>query len=187
MKRRVLHIPEPKGGAKKAFDIPLSRAMVRLLCRARRAGLFLFGHSRWIFPAESESGRTTNWAEDRETLSQWGRDLRKTFRTACAELEVPELFSMSLMNHSTSGVHNKYIAKGKLSRALRDAQEEISRAMIERIGRMTDIREQVTERQQALADGWDKERRCGRPGLVASVVDKALRRSPQPDLQGAAG
>jgi len=26
--RRILHIPRPKGGAKRAFDIPLSRQMV---------------------------------------------------------------------------------------------------------------------------------------------------------------
>ena len=29
VKRRTLHIPKPKGGERKAFDIPLSRAMLR--------------------------------------------------------------------------------------------------------------------------------------------------------------
>jgi len=36
--RRMLHVPAPKGGAKKAFDIPLSRPMVRCLIRAIRLG-----------------------------------------------------------------------------------------------------------------------------------------------------
>jgi integrase len=37
-KRRTLHLPSPKGGSKRAFDIPLSRPMVRCLVRAIRAG-----------------------------------------------------------------------------------------------------------------------------------------------------
>ena len=31
MARRVLHIPNPKGGAKRAFDIPLSREMIKCI------------------------------------------------------------------------------------------------------------------------------------------------------------
>jgi len=182
-KRRVLHIPEPKGGAKKAFDIPLSRAMVRSLRRVRDAGRYLFPRmpkqGPWIFPADSTTGHIQNWGEAREALSQWGRDLRKTFRTCAAELEVPELFSMALMNHSTSGVHNRYLAKGKLSRALREAQETISRAIIERVGQMPTIAEQVAERRQALADGWGNDRRCGRPGIVENIVDRAVRLEQQ--------
>ena len=189
VRRRTLHVPEPKGGAKKAFDIPLSRAMIRSLVRVRRAGLFLFGQPPWIFPADSRTGHIQNWSEDRATLSEWGRDLRKTFRTACAELEVPELFSMILMNHSTKGVHSVYVNKSALSSALRAAQEKISEAMMKRIGWLPDIREQVEERQQALADGFGKERRCGRPGVVENIVDRRVREewartSPQPTVAG---
>jgi site-specific recombinase XerD len=36
--RRMVHIPKPKGGAKRAFDIPLSREMVLCLVRAMRFG-----------------------------------------------------------------------------------------------------------------------------------------------------
>jgi integrase len=36
--RRMVHIPKPKGGAKRAFDIPLSREMVLCVVRAARAG-----------------------------------------------------------------------------------------------------------------------------------------------------
>ena len=35
---RILHMPKPKGGEVKAFDIPLSRAMIRCLVRAMRLG-----------------------------------------------------------------------------------------------------------------------------------------------------
>jgi hypothetical protein len=37
-RRRILHIPKPKGGTKRAFDIPLSREMVLCLVRAIRFG-----------------------------------------------------------------------------------------------------------------------------------------------------
>lgn len=32
--RRTLHMPRPRGDAKRAFDIPLSREMIRRLIRA---------------------------------------------------------------------------------------------------------------------------------------------------------
>jgi integrase len=135
VKRRTLHFPSPKGGARRAFDIPLSRAMIRSLVRLRRAAHVLYPHSKWIFPAASYEGRLVEWKEDRHALSQWGRDLRKTFRTVAAVLEVPELFSQTLMNHKSSGVHNRYLVSGKLGNALRDAQEEISRAIMGSIGK----------------------------------------------------
>ncbi len=37
-RRRVLHIQKPKGGSKRAFDIPLSREMILCLSRALRFG-----------------------------------------------------------------------------------------------------------------------------------------------------
>jgi integrase len=37
-RQRLLGIPRPKGGEQKAFDIPLSRLMVRCVVRAIRLG-----------------------------------------------------------------------------------------------------------------------------------------------------
>jgi integrase len=37
-RRRIVHIPKPKGGAKRAFDIPLSREMILCIVRAIRFG-----------------------------------------------------------------------------------------------------------------------------------------------------
>jgi TonB family protein len=52
-KRRVLHVPKPKGGERRAFDLPLSREMIRSLCRVSRAGQ-MYGKNglTWIFPIE---------------------------------------------------------------------------------------------------------------------------------------
>jgi integrase len=57
-RNRVLHVPKPKGGEVKAFDIPLSRPMIRCLLRVLRVGQFLYPEQarEWLFPADSESG-----------------------------------------------------------------------------------------------------------------------------------
>jgi hypothetical protein len=46
--RRILHFPDPKGGAERAFDLALSREMLCSLARARRAG-------RLMHPKQSET------------------------------------------------------------------------------------------------------------------------------------
>ena len=89
---RVLHIPAPKGGKKRAFDIPLSLAMLRCLWRARQAGRAMHpAQARdWIFPAASESGHIAEHKEDRDELSHWAisaRPMRRTRKTlACPSL-----------------------------------------------------------------------------------------------------
>ena len=45
---RILHIPKPKGGEEKAFDIPLSRPMIRCLVRLMRLGRVLYPAKRDI-------------------------------------------------------------------------------------------------------------------------------------------
>jgi len=54
----MVHIPKLKGGAKRAFDIPLSREMVLCLVRAMRFGRQTHPSqaAEWIFPADSASG-----------------------------------------------------------------------------------------------------------------------------------
>src|SRR5207253_10184986 len=58
VRRRVLHIPCPKGGTDRAFDIPLSREMLRSLWRVRKAGRGTYAAQaqEWIFPAAGRSG-----------------------------------------------------------------------------------------------------------------------------------
>jgi integrase len=38
LRGRLIHIPKPKGGEEKAFDIPLSRPMIRCIIRAISGG-----------------------------------------------------------------------------------------------------------------------------------------------------
>ncbi|MER9242640.1 hypothetical protein [Mesorhizobium sp. M0633] len=131
---RVLHIPRPKGGEVKAFDIPLSRAMIRCLVRVMRIGRALYCEQsrEWLFPAESESGHIIEHKEKRSDLSKWGNDLRQTFRTIAQAAGVAELDVHLLMNHSIPGVNAGYITRNKLlSDHLRQQQEAISLRMLE--------------------------------------------------------
>ena len=129
LKKRVLHIPKPKGGESKAFDIPLSRPMIRCLVRAIRIGRVLYPEQApvWLFPADSKSGHITEHKEKRSDLSKWGNELRQTFRTIAQAAGVMELDVHLLMNHSIPGVNAGYITRNKiLHDHLRDRQENIS-------------------------------------------------------------
>lgn len=131
-RRRTLHIPKPKGGGKKAFDIPLSRQMILCLIRAIRFGRQMYPLQRpaWVFPADSESGHLAETKEDREMLSKWGNDLRQTFRTIATAAGVSEVDAKLLMNHAIPGVNAGYITRHKLLEDhLRTQQQAISSAV----------------------------------------------------------
>jgi integrase len=129
VRRRVLRIPKPKGGERRAFDIPLSRPIIRALIRLRRAGLVM--HPReaktWIFPADSVTGHIVEHKEDRARLAKWGGDLRQSYRNMCALAGIDPLSSRLLMNHVVDrDVHDGYITKAALMGTLRKHQERIS-------------------------------------------------------------
>jgi integrase len=134
--RRTLHVPRPKGGEHKAFDIPLSRAMLRSLWRARKSGRMMFPRQarEWVFPSSGGFGHLVEHKENRETLSHWGGDLRQTYRTIAQAVGISELDVHLLMNHSVPSVNAGYITRAKLiPTSLRQAQETISRTVIQNI------------------------------------------------------
>jgi integrase len=127
---RILRVPKPKGGEIKAFDIPLSRAMIRCLVRVMRLGRVLYPRQAqdWLFPADSVSGHLVEHKEDRKTLDKWGNELRQTYRTVAQTTGIADLDIHLLMNHSVPGVNAGYITRSKLlSDHLRHQQETISR------------------------------------------------------------
>lgn len=131
---RILHIPRPKGGAKRAFDIPLSRAMVHCLIRAMRVSRELYPEQAetWIFAAASEEGHLVEHKEDRAKLFKWGNDLRQTYRTVGQAAGLSDIDMHLLMNHSLPGVNAGYITRAKLlDDHLREAQERLSTFIID--------------------------------------------------------
>ncbi len=126
VRQRALLIPNPKGGAKKAFRIPLSREMLHCLWRARQAGRMLAPEQakEWIFPAcGSASGHL---AECKEKGLLTGHDLRRSWRTFAQEAGVSETDARLVMNHSVPGVNGRYIVRTALWPHLLRVQERIS-------------------------------------------------------------
>jgi site-specific recombinase XerD len=137
-RRRTLHISKPKGGSKRAFDIPLSREMILCLIRTLRFGRKMYPTQaqKWVFPADSESGHIAETREDRDTLSKWGNDLRQTFRTIATAAGVSEFDAKLLMNHSIPGVNAGYVTRHKLLEDhLRSQQQAISTAVLSALGK----------------------------------------------------
>ncbi|QFT34067.1 hypothetical protein FIV00_26460 [Labrenzia sp. THAF82] len=137
LRRRTLHIPRPKGGADRAFDIPLSRQMIKCLIRAIRFGrqMYPYEAETWLFPADSATGHLVEHKEDRRVLSKWGNDLRQTYRTIATPAGVSELDARMLMNHSVPGVNAGYITRHKLLEDhLRVQQQAISDTMFAALG-----------------------------------------------------
>jgi len=135
-RQRIMHFPNPKGGAKKAFDIPLSKPMMRSIIRAMRAGRALFEEQSkfWLFPARSGEGHLIEYWENRKTLPKWGNDLRQSYRTLAQAAGLSEIDIHLLMNHSLPGVNAGYITRERLvNNHLRKQQERISDIVSSRI------------------------------------------------------
>ena len=133
LRERLIHIPKPKGGEEKAFDIPLSRPMIRCIIRAIRWGRIMYPEQgkSWLFPADSESGHLVEHKEERNVLSKWGNDLRQSYRTLAQAAGVSELDIHLLMNHSLPGVNAGYITRDRLLRDhLRQRQQGISELVV---------------------------------------------------------
>ncbi len=146
--RRVLHIPNLKGGAKRAFDIPLSREMIKCIVRAMRYGHVLhpLQSAEWLFPSTSASGHLAAHKEDRSELSKLGNDLRQTYRTIATIAEVSDVNAKLLMNHAISGVNQGYITRHKLLEDhLRARQQAVSTVMF------ADIRDEMSSGSQVGA------------------------------------
>jgi integrase len=159
-RHRLLHVPKPKGGEEKAFDIPLSRAMIRSIIRAIRVGRVAYPDQAafWLFPADSNSGHLAEHKEDRRDLSKWGNELRQTYRTLAQTAGVSQLDIHPLMNHSLPGVNAGYITRdGLLGDHLRKQQERISRVILDAVGsgnRIADMTWLRRSRQEdALPEG----------------------------------
>jgi integrase len=118
----TLHRPSPKGGPRRAFTIPLARAVAELLERRRLANAELFaehgGDHGFVFPTVDRSGCVTHVQEPKQqrTIRRQTDDgtvqlakvphlpsphrLRDTFATAAHEVGVNPLDLKVLMNHA---------------------------------------------------------------------------------------
>jgi len=132
-KDRTWLIPSPKGGPARAFSIPLSLAIVRVLQRVRQVSDMLHPGSPYIFPAASADGHIVEWKEARHRLAWWGKDLRRSFVTIARELRIDPASSAYLVNHKVAGMQGLYANTWALTASLREPQSQISRAVAARL------------------------------------------------------
>ena len=142
IRKRVAFIRLPKGGEDRAFSIPLSRAMVRCLCRARIAGRQIHGvHARvWAFPsATSKSGHVEEIKERK--LSTVGHGLRRSYRTAHGARGADRLRTKLLLNHQIDrDVTDSYASPEEMSDELREAQEAVAEFIVKNVAADADVR-----------------------------------------------
>ncbi|MCL1526728.1 tyrosine-type recombinase/integrase [Xanthomonas nasturtii] len=126
-----LHVPKPKGGSSRAFDLPLSGPLADLLGHRVEENPRLHRKTPWLFPAESKSGHVAEVAQH-ELDGLTGHALRHTFATLAVQAGVPLLELKYLLNHAASNVTMGYIHVGP--EHLRKHQETASRYILEQLG-----------------------------------------------------
>jgi integrase len=138
---KTLHVPQPKGGRKRAFDLPLSDAALGCIRCAREAWRNA-GHppSDYLFPSARGAGflssprieRHLNGERDRSLPS--GHKLRHTFATIAEACGFTEEVYGVLLNHRATTVTGKYPNRKKNVSLYRQVADDIARAIIGAIG-----------------------------------------------------
>jgi integrase len=133
VKRRALRIMKPKYGAERAFDLLLSRVMLRCLWRARQIGRRLFPKhaERWVFPGPVGHVRGDSLTRDGVLANH---ALRRTYATIGRAAGVPKDSIRRLLNHSGGDVTDHYIRESGLGRLHAIEQETISAAIVKGLG-----------------------------------------------------
>lgn len=126
-----LHVPKPKGGSARAFDLALSGPLADLLGHRLNEGPRIYRKSPWLFPAESKSGHVAEVAQH-ELGGLTGHALRHCFSTLAVQAGVPLLELKYMLNHAASNVTMGYIHVGV--EHLIKYQELASRYILEALG-----------------------------------------------------
>jgi len=102
----LLHVPKPKGGESRAFDLPLSDFLMEILKRRRAEHEKLCAGNEqmapWCWPAASASGHISEPREDE--LGYGIHDLRRTYVTAATHWCKLPIYDVKLLcNHALPG------------------------------------------------------------------------------------
>ena len=127
----ALHVPKPKGGSARAFDLPLSGPLRDLVGHRAEQNRQAFRRSPWLFPADSKSGHVAEVAQhELEGLS--GHALRHTYATLALESGVPIAELKFLLNHAAGNVTMGYLNPSL--QHLRAWQEKASAKVLDALG-----------------------------------------------------
>jgi len=108
----TLFRPCPKGGPSKAFRVPLSSEVARILRRRRADNEALFPGCQLAFPTAGRDGRVTHIKNaEEDTLRGFGyfpHAARHTFASACEEAGLSVLATKLLLNHRDRTITEGY-------------------------------------------------------------------------------
>jgi integrase len=127
----ALHVPRPKGGAARKFDLPLSRALEDLVAFRMEENELIFRRSPWLFPSNSKSGHVSE-VQQAELGDLTGHALRHTYATLAIEAGVPLAELKFLLNHAADSVTMGYLHPSM--EHLRGLQEKASRYILAKLG-----------------------------------------------------
>jgi integrase len=121
LQRGTLHIPKPKGGADRAYTIPLSD--VALVVAKRRLAAT---NSEWLFPGIGKSGHIEDPRSHKVRVEFTVHGLRNTYISAASAAGISPYHSKLLSNHALpkNDVHAGYLSKDV--DALRPSQQRIT-------------------------------------------------------------
>lgn len=130
--RGVVRVPNPKGGTARAFDLPLSAAMVKILERRRERNGELHRNSPWVWPASSESGHVEE-PKEKDSRVVNVHQLRATFISLAVTAGLDPYTIKLLVNHSRAGdVTLGYVSPSV--EHLRQAQERVTARIADEAG-----------------------------------------------------
>jgi integrase len=117
----VLHLPNPKGGKAKAFDLPLCDYLIGRLDHLDRRSDYVFPSRR---PYLTELRRTPEFDHNPHPF-------RRLYRTLCVEAEVDFTTSKLLLNHSmASDISFRYISRAQLLGPMKQAAEKVAKLLL---------------------------------------------------------
>ena len=128
----VLHVPLPKGGADRAFDLPLSGPLRDLIRNRIAENPAIVRDSPWLFPSPtSKTGRVAE-SKERALCGLHGHALRHAYASLALEAGVPMAELKLLLNHAVADVTFGYLRPGVSH--LRACQERASARALEAVG-----------------------------------------------------
>ncbi|WP_027486561.1 tyrosine-type recombinase/integrase [Allorhizobium undicola] len=128
----VLTVPSPKGGADRAFRLPLPRHLLQVLERVKQETAPL--ESPFVFPSvTSKSGHIEEMRRTDE-FPHAPHQMRHTYRTWSLEAGVDMQTVTLLMNHRPAGVTWGYVTRAHLLGHMREAQEKVCAALVKHRG-----------------------------------------------------
>lgn len=143
MERGTVHFPEPKGGPKKAYTIPVATCVLDWLRRRKTENQIEFGDDcGWVFPTRHRTEGVTYLRQPAEYRYVDGKKvpvlprphtLRRTWITAAdgrVPTKVAERLSNHVMDRGVNASHRRYQIPGEDE--LRDAAETVATYLLER-------------------------------------------------------